>query len=82
MLFTLMTHADFDKMLEKYVLPKDLPYVKETVNSLRQKVQRNTLFDCHVCKTVKQGGWLDLGCYGERDTAAKAWPAGRYRLLF
>ncbi|XP_066480524.1 TOG array regulator of axonemal microtubules protein 1 [Tiliqua scincoides] len=37
MLFTLMTHADFDKMLEKYVLPKDLPYVKETVNSLRQK---------------------------------------------
>uniref|UniRef100_A0A8D2JGC6 TOG array regulator of axonemal microtubules 1 n=1 Tax=Varanus komodoensis TaxID=61221 RepID=A0A8D2JGC6_VARKO len=37
MLFTLMTHADFDKMLEKYVLPKDLPYVKETVGSLRQK---------------------------------------------
>ncbi|XP_061468632.1 TOG array regulator of axonemal microtubules protein 1 isoform X2 [Rhineura floridana] len=37
MLFTLMTHADFDKMLEKYVLPKDLPYVKETVSSLRQK---------------------------------------------
>ncbi|XP_062974582.1 TOG array regulator of axonemal microtubules protein 1 [Elgaria multicarinata webbii] len=37
MLFTLMTHADFDKMLEKYVLPKDLPYIKETVSSLRQK---------------------------------------------
>ncbi|KAH0620194.1 hypothetical protein JD844_020203 [Phrynosoma platyrhinos] len=37
MLFTLMTHADFDKMLEKNVLPKDLPYVKETVNNLRQK---------------------------------------------
>ncbi|XP_053140412.1 TOG array regulator of axonemal microtubules protein 1 isoform X2 [Hemicordylus capensis] len=37
MLFTLMTHADFDRMLEKYVLPKDLPYVKETVSSLRQK---------------------------------------------
>uniref|UniRef100_A0ABM5FCC8 TOG array regulator of axonemal microtubules protein 1 isoform X5 n=1 Tax=Pogona vitticeps TaxID=103695 RepID=A0ABM5FCC8_9SAUR len=37
MLYTLMTHADFDKMLEKYVLPKDLPYVKETVGSLRQK---------------------------------------------
>ncbi|XP_058019141.1 TOG array regulator of axonemal microtubules protein 1 isoform X3 [Ahaetulla prasina] len=37
MLFTLMTHTDFDKMLEKHVLPKDLPYVKETVSSLRQK---------------------------------------------
>ncbi|KAM6461253.1 TOG array regulator of axonemal microtubules protein 1 isoform 2-T2 [Liasis olivaceus] len=37
MLFTLMTHADFDKMLEKHVLPKDLPYVKETVSNLRQK---------------------------------------------
>nr|XP_056707056.1 TOG array regulator of axonemal microtubules protein 1 [Euleptes europaea] len=37
MLFTLMTHADFERMLEKYILPKDLPYVKETVGSLRQK---------------------------------------------
>ncbi|XP_015282138.1 PREDICTED: protein FAM179B [Gekko japonicus] len=37
MLFTLMTHADFERMLEKYVLPKDLPYVKESVSSLRQK---------------------------------------------
>ncbi|XP_070604806.1 TOG array regulator of axonemal microtubules protein 1 isoform X6 [Erythrolamprus reginae] len=37
MLFTLMTHTDFDKMLEKHVLPKDLPYVKETVSNLRQK---------------------------------------------
>ena len=40
MLYTLMTHADFEKMLEKYVLPKDLPYVKETVGSLRQKVRQ------------------------------------------
>uniref|UniRef100_A0A803T9N3 TOG array regulator of axonemal microtubules 1 n=1 Tax=Anolis carolinensis TaxID=28377 RepID=A0A803T9N3_ANOCA len=37
MLFTLMTHGDFDKMLEKYVPPKDLPYIKETVSNLRQK---------------------------------------------
>ncbi|XP_063146664.1 TOG array regulator of axonemal microtubules protein 1 isoform X3 [Candoia aspera] len=37
MLFTLMTHADFDKMLEKHVPPKDLPYVKETVSNLRHK---------------------------------------------
>ncbi|XP_054827608.1 TOG array regulator of axonemal microtubules protein 1 [Eublepharis macularius] len=37
MLFTLMTHADFERMLEKYVQPKDLPYVKETVSSLRKK---------------------------------------------
>lgn len=58
MLFTLMTHADFDKMLEKYVLPKDLHYVKETVNSLRQKVLHNALLRCHVCINTKQGGWL------------------------
>ncbi|XP_077180266.1 TOG array regulator of axonemal microtubules protein 1 [Paroedura picta] len=37
MLFTLMTHADFERTLDKYVPPKDLPYVKETVSSLRQK---------------------------------------------
>ncbi|XP_060117344.1 TOG array regulator of axonemal microtubules protein 1 [Heteronotia binoei] len=37
MLFSLMTHADFERMLEKYVQPKDLPYVKETLSSLRQK---------------------------------------------
>uniref|UniRef100_A0A8D0GG83 TOG array regulator of axonemal microtubules 1 n=1 Tax=Sphenodon punctatus TaxID=8508 RepID=A0A8D0GG83_SPHPU len=37
MLFTLMTHPDFDRMLEKYVPSKDLPYIKETVGSLRQK---------------------------------------------
>uniref|UniRef100_A0ACB8G6G6 TOG array regulator of axonemal microtubules protein 1 n=2 Tax=Sphaerodactylus townsendi TaxID=933632 RepID=A0ACB8G6G6_9SAUR len=37
MLFALMTHADFERMLEKYVQPKDVPYVKETVGSLKQK---------------------------------------------
>uniref|UniRef100_A0A8C3HPN6 TOG array regulator of axonemal microtubules 1 n=1 Tax=Chrysemys picta bellii TaxID=8478 RepID=A0A8C3HPN6_CHRPI len=37
MLFSLMTHPDFDKMLEKYVPSKDLPYIKESVSSLRQK---------------------------------------------
>uniref|UniRef100_A0A8C8SF36 TOG array regulator of axonemal microtubules 1 n=1 Tax=Pelusios castaneus TaxID=367368 RepID=A0A8C8SF36_9SAUR len=37
MLFSMMTHPDFDKMLEKYVPSKDLPYIKESVSSLRQK---------------------------------------------
>ncbi|XP_059579399.1 TOG array regulator of axonemal microtubules protein 1 isoform X2 [Alligator mississippiensis] len=37
MLFSLMTHPDFDKMLEKYVPSKDLPYIKESVSNLRQK---------------------------------------------
>ncbi|XP_043405504.1 TOG array regulator of axonemal microtubules protein 1 isoform X6 [Chelonia mydas] len=37
MLFSMMTHPDFDKMLEKYVPSKDLPYIKESVSGLRQK---------------------------------------------
>ncbi|XP_065604887.1 TOG array regulator of axonemal microtubules protein 1 [Cyrtonyx montezumae] len=37
MLFCMMTHPDFDKTLEKYVPAKDLPYIKEFVNNLRQK---------------------------------------------
>ncbi|KFV09624.1 Protein FAM179B, partial [Tauraco erythrolophus] len=37
MLFTMMTHPDFDKTLEKYVPTKDLPYIKESVSSLREK---------------------------------------------
>ncbi|XP_045306814.1 TOG array regulator of axonemal microtubules protein 1 isoform X4 [Leopardus geoffroyi] len=37
MLFLLMCHPNFDKMLEKYVPSKDLPYIKESVKSLRQK---------------------------------------------
>ncbi|XP_019412149.1 PREDICTED: crescerin-1 isoform X1 [Crocodylus porosus] len=37
MLFSLMTHPDFDRMLEKYVPSKDLPYIKESVSNLRQK---------------------------------------------
>nr|XP_032652523.1 TOG array regulator of axonemal microtubules protein 1 [Chelonoidis abingdonii] len=37
MLFSMMTHPDFDKMLEKYVPSKDLPYIMESITSLRQK---------------------------------------------
>ncbi|XP_063189798.1 TOG array regulator of axonemal microtubules protein 1 isoform X2 [Chroicocephalus ridibundus] len=37
MLFTMMTHPDFEKMLEKYVPTKDLPYIKESVSNLREK---------------------------------------------
>nr|XP_027785580.1 TOG array regulator of axonemal microtubules protein 1 isoform X2 [Marmota flaviventris] len=37
MLFLLMYHPNFEKMLEKYVPSKDLPYIKESVKNLRQK---------------------------------------------
>ncbi|XP_010117759.1 PREDICTED: protein FAM179B, partial [Chlamydotis macqueenii] len=37
MLFSIMTHPDFDKTLEKYVPAKDLPYIKESVSNLREK---------------------------------------------
>uniref|UniRef100_A0A8C7EIE6 TOG array regulator of axonemal microtubules protein 1 n=1 Tax=Neovison vison TaxID=452646 RepID=A0A8C7EIE6_NEOVI len=37
MLFLMMCHPNFDKMLEKYIPSKDLPYIKESVKSLRQK---------------------------------------------
>ncbi|XP_036314110.1 TOG array regulator of axonemal microtubules protein 1 isoform X3 [Pipistrellus kuhlii] len=37
MLFLMMCHPNFDKMLEKYVPSKDLPYIKESVKSLRHK---------------------------------------------
>lgn len=34
----MMTHPDFDKTIEKYVLTKDLPYIRESVINLREKV--------------------------------------------
>ncbi|XP_016154438.1 PREDICTED: protein FAM179B, partial [Ficedula albicollis] len=37
MLFSMMAHPDLDKTLEKFVPAKDLPYIKETVGSLREK---------------------------------------------
>ncbi|KAM6444553.1 TOG array regulator of axonemal microtubules protein 1 [Rhynochetos jubatus] len=37
MLFSMMTHPDFDRTLEKYVPAKDLPYIKESVSNLRDK---------------------------------------------
>ncbi|KAM6069182.1 TOG array regulator of axonemal microtubules protein 1 isoform 2-T2 [Theristicus caerulescens] len=37
MLFSMMTHPDFDKTLEKYVPTKDLSYLKECVSNLREK---------------------------------------------
>ncbi|KAG8517749.1 TOG array regulator of axonemal microtubules protein 1 [Galemys pyrenaicus] len=37
MLFLMMCLNNFDKMLEKYVPSKDLPYIKESVKNLRQK---------------------------------------------
>ncbi|KAM7024447.1 TOG array regulator of axonemal microtubules protein 1 [Acridotheres tristis] len=37
MLFIMMAHPDLDKTLEKFVPAKDLPYIKETIGSLREK---------------------------------------------
>ncbi|XP_051874923.1 TOG array regulator of axonemal microtubules protein 1 isoform X2 [Pristis pectinata] len=37
MLSIMMPHHDFDKVLEKHLSPRDLPYIRETVNNLRQK---------------------------------------------
>ncbi|XP_055451397.1 TOG array regulator of axonemal microtubules protein 1 isoform X3 [Psammomys obesus] len=37
MLFLLMGHPNFEKLLEKYIPSKDLPYIKESVKNLRQK---------------------------------------------
>ncbi|KAK2104149.1 TOG array regulator of axonemal microtubules protein 1 [Saguinus oedipus] len=39
MLFVMMCHPNFEKMLEKYVPSKDLPYIKESVRNLRQKAK-------------------------------------------
>ncbi|KAL1790579.1 FAM179B isoform X2 [Sigmodon hispidus] len=37
MLFLMMGHPNFERMLEKYIPSKDLPYIKECVKNLRQK---------------------------------------------
>ncbi|XP_068022913.1 TOG array regulator of axonemal microtubules protein 1-like [Melanerpes formicivorus] len=37
MLFNMMDHPEFEKALEKYVPSKDLPYIKDSVSSLREK---------------------------------------------
>ncbi|MBN3314518.1 TGRM1 protein, partial [Atractosteus spatula] len=37
MLFSWMTHPDFDKMIEKHLQPKDLITIRDTVSTLRTK---------------------------------------------
>nr|XP_040054780.1 TOG array regulator of axonemal microtubules protein 1 isoform X2 [Gasterosteus aculeatus aculeatus] len=37
MLLSLSSHPDFDKILEKYIAPKDLPTVRDTVFTLKTK---------------------------------------------
>lgn len=44
MLLSLSSHPDFDKILEKYIAPKDLPTVRDTVFTLKTKV---LLFNTH-----------------------------------
>ena len=50
MLFLMMYHPNFDKMLEKYVPSKDLPYIKESVKSLRHKVCGKSLLSKQLSK--------------------------------
>ncbi|KAJ7410504.1 Protein FAM179B [Pitangus sulphuratus] len=37
MLFSMMAHPEFEKALEKHIPAKDLPYIRESVSSLREK---------------------------------------------
>ncbi|KAM8920816.1 TOG array regulator of axonemal microtubules protein 1 [Pelodytes ibericus] len=37
MLHFLMSHPDFDKVLKKHILPKDLPYITDLITNLRLK---------------------------------------------
>ncbi|XP_029821139.1 TOG array regulator of axonemal microtubules protein 1 [Manacus vitellinus] len=37
MLFSMMAHPEFEKALERYIPAKDLPYIKDSVGSLREK---------------------------------------------
>lgn len=60
MLFLMMCHPNFDKMLEKYVSPKDLPYIKESVKSLRQKVCGKKL----LCKQLSKQSLFAQGGKG------------------
>ncbi|KAJ7345351.1 hypothetical protein JRQ81_001301 [Phrynocephalus forsythii] len=69
MLYTLMTHADFEKVLEKHVLPKDLPYVKETVGSLRQKGLGET-----PTVTPSAKGRRSHSSHTESSRLASLWP--------
>lgn len=50
MLSILMSHHDFDKVLEKLLSPRDLPYIRDTVNNLRQKVQESLYFKDLSCE--------------------------------
>ncbi|KAM6335385.1 TOG array regulator of axonemal microtubules protein 1 [Podargus strigoides] len=60
MLFSMMSHPDFDKMLEKYVPTKDVPYIKESVSSLREK----GLGEMPVETTSAGGGCSHAGSVG------------------
>lgn len=53
MLFLMMDHPNFEKMLEKYIPSKDLPYIKESVKNLRQKVCELSLLCILKSKTYK-----------------------------
>ncbi|XP_055496342.1 TOG array regulator of axonemal microtubules protein 1 [Leucoraja erinacea] len=56
MLSILMSHHDFDKVLEKLLSPRDLPYIRDTVNNLRQKGLGEMPLDTPSAKSRRHTG--------------------------
>ncbi|XP_055989619.1 TOG array regulator of axonemal microtubules protein 1 isoform X1 [Sorex fumeus] len=66
MLFLMMGHPNFDKMLEKYIPSKDLPYIKDSVKNLRQKGLGEILLDTPSAK----GRRSHTGCVGSTKSSS------------
>ncbi|XP_069772437.1 TOG array regulator of axonemal microtubules protein 1 isoform X2 [Narcine bancroftii] len=56
MLSIMMSHHEFDKMLEKLLSPRDYPYIRDTVNNLRQKGLGEMLLDTPSVKIRRHPG--------------------------
>uniref|UniRef100_A0A8C2VQL9 TOG array regulator of axonemal microtubules protein 1 n=1 Tax=Chinchilla lanigera TaxID=34839 RepID=A0A8C2VQL9_CHILA len=81
MLFFMMYHPNFEKLLEKYVPSKDLPYIKESLKNLRQKditevrevtrrsVPRNSLESAEYIKVLT--GLLNAKDFRDRISGIK-----------
>lgn len=68
MLLSLSSHPDFDKILEKYIPSKDLPTVRDTVFTLKTKVQCFFFLDVFTTfvflLNVTLSSYLEIvGCY-------------------
>jgi hypothetical protein len=70
MLFLMMGHPNFEKLLEKYIPSKDLPYIKESVKNLRLKVCKSSL----LCKII-----LKTKLISQAFTAFERWRQGNQK---